>query len=73
MARHFWLDVPDEYREADVQLPDAAIHAVGHEGQFVTIVPSRRVVIVRLGRTRYAEAWDHTAFVRDVLAALESE
>jgi hypothetical protein len=48
-----------------------ALHAVGHEAQFVTIVPSRDLVIVRLGRTRYPQAWDHAAFVRDVLAALD--
>ena len=37
----------------------------------MTVVPSRHAVIVRLGLTRYADAWDHVAFVRDVLAALE--
>jgi hypothetical protein len=49
-----------------------AYHAVGHEGQFVTIVPARSVVIVRLGHTRYPEAWDHSAFVAEVLAALDA-
>jgi CubicO group peptidase (beta-lactamase class C family) len=68
---HFWLQVPDEYGGADGRLPVPAFHAVGHEGQFVTIVPSREVVIVRLGRTRYPGAWDHPAFVRDVLAGLD--
>jgi CubicO group peptidase (beta-lactamase class C family) len=66
----FWLQVPPEYAGRDARLDAPALHAVGHEGQFVTIVPSRGVVIVRLGRTRYPEAWDHAAFVRDVLAAL---
>jgi hypothetical protein len=37
----------------------------------MTIVPSRQAVIVRLGRTRYAQAWDQAAFVREVLAALD--
>jgi CubicO group peptidase (beta-lactamase class C family) len=67
---HFWLDVPDEYRTTDGSLPNDAFHAVGHEGQFVTVVPSCETVIVRLGLTRYADAWDHAAFVREVLAAL---
>jgi len=48
-----------------------AFHAAGHEGQFVTIVPSHDLVIVRLGRTRYPRAWDHAAFVRDVLASVD--
>lgn len=68
---HFWLQVPDEYGGADARLPAPAFHAVGHEAQFVTIVPSRGAVIVRLGRTRYPDAWDHPAFVRDVLAGLD--
>ena len=67
---HFWLDVPDEYRRTDGSLPSDAFHAVGHEAQFVTIVPSHEAVIVRLGLTRYPDAWDHAAFVREMLAAL---
>jgi CubicO group peptidase (beta-lactamase class C family) len=68
---HFWLDVPDEYRGTDGRLPADAFHAAGHEAQFVSVIPSRDAVIVRLGRTRYADAWDHPAFVRDVLGALQ--
>lgn len=68
---HFWLAVPSEYCATGTTLPRDAFHAAGHEGQFVTIVPSRDAVIVRLGRTRYSDAWDHCAFVRDVLAALD--
>lgn len=68
---HFWLQVPDEYAGTDAHLPAPALHAAGHEGQLVTIVPSRELVLVRLGRTRYAGAWDHLAFVRQVLAAID--
>jgi CubicO group peptidase (beta-lactamase class C family) len=67
---HFWLDVPDGYGASRASLPADAFHAAGHQGQFVTIVPSRDAVIVRLGATRYREAWDHAAFVRDVLEGL---
>jgi CubicO group peptidase (beta-lactamase class C family) len=70
---HFWLRIPEEYRGADENLPAGTFHAAGHEAQFVTIVPSRQVVIVRLGRTRYADVWDHSSFVRDVLAALDHD
>ena len=68
---HFWLDVPSEYCGTAIPLPRDAFHAAGHEAQFVTIVPSRDAVIVRLGRTRYPDAWNHCAFVQDVLAALD--
>ena len=67
---HFWLDVPDGFRGGDARLPRDAFHAAGHEGQFVTIVPSHDAVIVRLGKARYPDAWDHAAFVREVLGAL---
>jgi CubicO group peptidase (beta-lactamase class C family) len=70
---HFWLQIPDEYRGPDRQLPAGTYHAVGHEAQFVAVVPSRNVVIVRMGHTRYANAWDQSAFVRDVLAALDDD
>ena len=66
---HFWLNVPD-YHGTDRTEPPGTFHAGGHEGQFVTVVPSADVVIVRLGHTRYPDAWDHPAFVRDILAAL---
>ncbi len=67
---HVWLDVPDGYGASGAPLPADAFHAAGHQGQFVTIVPSRDVVVVRLGATRHREAWDQGAFVRDVLEAL---
>jgi CubicO group peptidase (beta-lactamase class C family) len=68
---HFWLAIPPEYAGSNPGLPVPALHAAGHEGQFVTIVPSHDLVIVRLGRTRYPHAWDQAAFVRDVLASLD--
>lgn len=67
---HFWLDVPSEYRRGPDDLPPDAFHAAGHEAQFITIIPSQELVIIRLGRTRYPEAWDHVRFVRNILAAL---
>ncbi|MNC90188.1 hypothetical protein D3C83_62540 [compost metagenome] len=62
--------MPDGYGASGALLPADAFHAAGHQGQFVTIVPSRDVVVVRLGATRRREAWDQAAFVRDVLQAL---
>jgi CubicO group peptidase (beta-lactamase class C family) len=68
---HFWLRVPEDYCGNGGPLPQDAFHAAGHQGQFVTIVPSRDAVIVRLGRTRAAKAWDQCAFVRDVIGVLD--
>jgi CubicO group peptidase (beta-lactamase class C family) len=69
---HFWLKIADAYRRASPSFALSAdvFHAVGHEGQFVTIVPSRRLVVVRLGLTRKAGAWAHDEFVARVLHAL---
>jgi CubicO group peptidase (beta-lactamase class C family) len=69
---HFWLKVAPNYEQPSAQFdfPPDTFHAIGHEGQFVTIIPSRRVVIVRLGLTRHAGAWDHREFVRRVLSAI---
>lgn len=69
---HFWLKVPSEYNRAHTALPADALHAVGHEGQFVSLIPSYDTVIVRLGKTRYAYAWDHGAFVSSVLSVLKA-
>jgi CubicO group peptidase (beta-lactamase class C family) len=68
---HFWLRVPPDYTRRHALVPDDAFHAVGHEAQFVSVVPSRNAVIVRLGKTRYPDAWDHSVFLSAVLAALD--
>lgn len=71
---HLWLKVPREFRTADQEaraLPPAW-HAVGYEGQFISIVPSHQLVVVRLGLTRRLGAWDHETFLRDILLAVPS-
>ena len=67
---HFWLTLPDTYNARHTPLPADAFHMAGHEGQFVTIVPSKHAVIVRLGKTRYPGAWDQSRFVAEVLGAM---
>jgi CubicO group peptidase (beta-lactamase class C family) len=71
---HFWPRIPDEFRCGDdLSVPADAFHAVGHEGQFVTVVPSRKLVLVRLGATRYPCGWNHQDFLARVLAAMSAE
>jgi CubicO group peptidase (beta-lactamase class C family) len=69
---HFWLRIPEGYScgRKENALPSDAFHAVGHEGQLLTIIPSRSLVVVRLGLTRYPCGWDHQRFVQSVLQAL---
>ncbi|MEM7666125.1 MAG: serine hydrolase [Pseudomonadota bacterium] len=54
-------------------IPDDAFAARGNRGQYVVVVPSRDVVIVRRGEDMVGTRFDIAAFTRDVLAALENE
>nr|WP_298304277.1 serine hydrolase [uncultured Erythrobacter sp.] len=52
-------------------IPDDAFAARGNRGQYVVVVPSRNVVIVRRGEDMVGTRFDIAAFTRDVLAALD--
>lgn len=52
-------------------VPADAFAAFGNRGQYVVIVPSRNVVIVRRGEDPAGKAFDVAVFARDVLAALD--
>ncbi|MFN0038724.1 MAG: serine hydrolase domain-containing protein [Burkholderiales bacterium] len=70
---HFWLRYPPppDCKGTHPDFPEDGFHAAGHEGQILTVLPSRQLVIVRLGLTRDPCAWNHHAFVRDVLDAVK--
>lgn len=61
----FWLMNQSE------GVPPDTFAAFGNRGQYVVIVPSRDVVIVRRGEDPVGSRFDIAAFTRDVLAALE--
>jgi CubicO group peptidase (beta-lactamase class C family) len=50
--------------------PDDALVARGNRGQFLAVIPSRRLVIVRRGFDGTGMNFDFDAFARDVAAAL---
>ena len=69
---HIWIKVTPPFNSLAVpapELPTDAFHAVGYEGQFVTVVPSRRLVVVRLGLSRGEHVWDHETFLARLLEA----
>ncbi|MFM7348222.1 MAG: serine hydrolase domain-containing protein [Erythrobacter sp.] len=63
----FWLLNKEE------GVPPDTFAAVGARGQYVVIVPSRQVVIVRRGEDPVGTRFDITGFTRDVLKALKPE
>lgn len=70
---HWWRKLQKELggeTELAAGLPADAFYALGHEGQTLTVIPSRRLVVVRLGLSIHIEAWNHAAFVAEVIKAL---
>ena len=67
---HFWLRLGRGYAPSGEHgLPPDTYHAIGHEGQILTVIPSQRLVVVRLGLSVGRGAWDHAAFLRRLLGA----
>ena len=62
---HFWLRFLDK-----ADLPKGTFHMSGHEGQFVTIIPEEKLVVVRLGLTLKSGAWKQEDFVGRIREAL---
>ncbi len=66
----FWLN-PEGPGQWMPHCPADIFSAWGHEGQFVTIVPSRKTILVRLGQTFNEEKnWNHDYFVSNILKAM---
>lgn len=61
---HFWL--PGQVSNG----LDDAIHAIGHDRQYVSIVPSHALVVVRLGLTRSRAGWSQGEFLRWIVERL---
>jgi len=70
---HFWLNAgemgnPEQRRFP--RLPIDLYFANGFQGQFIIVIPSKSLVIVRLGMSNY-EPWPVEEFVAQVLASIE--
>ena len=70
---HFWLNSGTANNPADRRWPDAPVDtfaALAFQMQRVIIIPSKNLVLVRLGATTEREAWNDDVFITDVLKAL---
>ena len=70
---HFWTNgeegTPEDARPWK-SLPADSFYAAGYEGQYIVVVPSRKLVVVRLGLTKKFKAWDMESFVSSILEAI---
>jgi CubicO group peptidase (beta-lactamase class C family) len=64
-----WLKLPESDGYGEPPMPDDAFYFLGHDQQIVAIVPSRDVVIVRLGLTQAGGDWDHARDLAPVVRA----
>jgi CubicO group peptidase (beta-lactamase class C family) len=70
---HFWLNGGKDSNPADrmyPRLPGDTFFARGYQGQTIAIIPSRQVVVVRLGMT-YDENWGLEQFIETILEAIK--
>ncbi len=71
---HVWTNGPECTEDwAMGGLPEGTFSMEGHYGQFVTVIPSQELVIVRFGMTKNPQDWNQADLVRKVLSALKSE
>lgn len=67
-----WLAVPEPYNSVASKppaLPSGTFHLIGHDAQFVSVVPQMKLVVVRLGVSRKRPSWDHETFLAAVIDA----
>jgi CubicO group peptidase (beta-lactamase class C family) len=65
----FWLNTGNPTRGLP-KLPEDLFWADGHEGQYVMVIPSHNLVVVRLGLARGPSSSEVLSFVGDILNAL---
>lgn len=69
---HFWLNRgrnPQAIERLYPQLPADAFFARGYQGQIIAIIPSHKLVVVRLGMT-YDDKWGMESFIKTILNAI---
>jgi len=65
----FWINAGDKDNPANRKfksLPNDLYYCGGFNGQIVAVIPSKDIVVVRLGVT-HDNSWSHETFIREVL------
>ena len=66
---HVWLRLPDSPNLGTPPMPEDAYYMLGYDQQIVAVIPSRDLVVVRLGLTRKTKAFDHARELAPIVAA----
>jgi len=64
---HWWLNAEGKYPD----VPRDLYSANGYQGQYVFVIPSKDLVIVRTGLAEYPE-FDVNSFLSEVVKAIKS-
>ncbi|WP_173932069.1 serine hydrolase [Chelativorans sp. Marseille-P2723] len=64
---------PDRHQDEGFALPEDAYWLIGHDGQTMTIIPSLRLVILRMGLTPTILGYKPQALVEAVVRVLQAE
>ena len=70
---HFWLNAGEKGNPKNrmyPSLPTDLYYLSGYNGQVVAVIPSRDVVIVRMGVTHDKSSWPQEKFIRQVLESI---
>jgi CubicO group peptidase (beta-lactamase class C family) len=67
-----WLKLPQSEGGGEPPMPEGAYYLLGHDQQIVAIIPSRDLVIVRLGLTREDGDWDNARDLAPIVEAFQA-
>jgi len=64
-----WLKLPESEGYGEPPMPDDGFYFLGHDQQIIAVMPSRELVIVRLGLTQAGGDWDHARDLAPIVQA----